>query len=566
MSKTPAIVGLVLLFVGATAFVWVRAAGNEEKHLQQKAQEKFKTKLSKLDEAFGDDLDTRLFGDASIEQGGPQEADKHRYVGREETRELLVTAGVTLMVSGAAVLSFWLLAGAGRLIVNGLFRNTSDNGLQDIKVKTRGAGGAKVRKTSKVKASDDTQKEAEAEKSAAARKAAKAKAAAKARAKAAANAKARKREKLKAEKKAKAEAKAKAKAEKKARAQAEKKARAEEKARAKAEAKEQLLLQAKAKEEIRQAARHEADSKDRVATEQEESMGSERSDAAKYSSVLKDSGWRDAEAGPAGETRRDGTSAAAASTTEADSPNSEQDVAANSQTDQPPSETEQAAVLLSDEESVQLEDPLNVEIRGANLQSVLTNGGENTAKLEESLRNQTESLEKQVEEFKSMAQSVQQVTLGHSMPMEETLRDLTEQVSAIREYASHQQERVKKLQDGYDWNIIRNFCLRVIRCIDNLEGRMDKLSKEAVDTTALEEIRDELVFSLESNGIEQFEPEINSDYRGQEKTAEAIKDKEACADRKQAGKIAQVIRPGYQYLIDEENIKVVRPAQVKLYG
>jgi molecular chaperone GrpE (heat shock protein) len=75
-----------------------------------------------------------------------------------------------------------------------------------------------------------------------------------------------------------------------------------------------------------------------------------------------------------------------------------------------------------------------------------------------------------------------------------------------------------------------------------------------------------MLFALESSGVEQFEPEINSDYHGQEKYAEAVKDKECCDDKKRTGKIAKIIRPGYQYFIDEENVKVVRPAQVKLFG
>jgi molecular chaperone GrpE (heat shock protein) len=75
-----------------------------------------------------------------------------------------------------------------------------------------------------------------------------------------------------------------------------------------------------------------------------------------------------------------------------------------------------------------------------------------------------------------------------------------------------------------------------------------------------------MVFALESSGIEQYQPEINSDYRGQEKYAEAVKQKEHCDNSKQKGKIAKVIRPGYQYIINEENIKIVRTAQVKLFG
>jgi molecular chaperone GrpE (heat shock protein) len=82
----------------------------------------------------------------------------------------------------------------------------------------------------------------------------------------------------------------------------------------------------------------------------------------------------------------------------------------------------------------------------------------------------------------------------------------------------------------------------------------------------LTEVRDELVFALESSGVEQYEPEIHSEYRGQEKYAEAVKDRQPTEKPDQRGKIASVIRPGYQYFISEENIKIVRPAQVKLFA
>jgi molecular chaperone GrpE (heat shock protein) len=198
---------------------------------------------------------------------------------------------------------------------------------------------------------------------------------------------------------------------------------------------------------------------------------------------------------------------------------------------------EKIAVLLSDEDT-----------------------NESLAKLEDSIKAQTEQLEERT------AQSVQEALQEHSKPLDSTLKDLAQQVSAIREYASCQQERVEKLQDGYDWNIIKTFCLRIIRCIDNLENRIERLSSKGTKTEYLEDIRDEMVFALESSGIEQYQPEINSDYRGQEKYAEAVKQKEHCDNAKQKGKIAKVIRPGYQYIINEENIKIVRTAQVKLFG
>ncbi len=151
-------------------------------------------------------------------------------------------------------------------------------------------------------------------------------------------------------------------------------------------------------------------------------------------------------------------------------------------------------------------------------------------------------------------------------PLDNTLEELSQQVSAIREYTAFQQNRLEKLQDGYDWNIIRNFCLRIIRCIDNLDVRISRMAKGDNGAVHLKEVKDELIFALESSGIEQFEPEINSDYRGQEKYAEAVKNRQSCNDAKKSGKIAKVLRPGYHYFINDQTVKVIRPAQVKLFA
>jgi molecular chaperone GrpE (heat shock protein) len=235
--------------------------------------------------------------------------------------------------------------------------------------------------------------------------------------------------------------------------------------------------------------------------------------------------------------------------------------------------------LLSDQESVAAGAPLmrtsgedsNVNMaqmsRTAGVRKVASSdSSKDFHKLEDSFKAQTENLEKQMAEVKQMAESVQQATLEHSKPLDNVLKELTQQMGAIREYAAGQQEKVKRLQDGYDWNIIKGFCLRVIRCIDNLESRIARLSEQDVEVVHLKEVRDELIFLLESSGVERFELEVNSDYHGQEKLAEAVKEKEYCYDRSLAGKIAEVIRAGYQYFIDDENSKVVRPAQVKLFG
>jgi len=213
--------------------------------------------------------------------------------------------------------------------------------------------------------------------------------------------------------------------------------------------------------------------------------------------------------------------------------------------------TERINKLLSDEKI-----PVN---------KTTTQWGKQRSEIEE----RSKPLETAINELTQQVSAIQlkqrSETEENSQPLNNAINELTQQVSAIREYASCQQDRLEKLQDGYDWNIIRTFCLRVIRCIDNLESRIIQLGNKNAKAVHLEEVRDELIFALESSGIEQFEPEINSEYRGQEKFAEAIKDKQESEDPNQTGKIAQVIRPGYQYFINEENIKVVRPAQVKLF-
>jgi molecular chaperone GrpE (heat shock protein) len=78
-------------------------------------------------------------------------------------------------------------------------------------------------------------------------------------------------------------------------------------------------------------------------------------------------------------------------------------------------------------------------------------------------------------------------------------------------------------------------------------------------------VRDELVFALESSGVEQFEPQINVDYKGLEKAAEAVHERERTGQAHLSGKIAKVVRAGYQYVLDDKDVKIVRAAQVKLY-
>ncbi len=148
---------------------------------------------------------------------------------------------------------------------------------------------------------------------------------------------------------------------------------------------------------------------------------------------------------------------------------------------------------------------------------------------------------------------------------DKNLTELTKEVSAIRQFASQQQDRVRQLQDGYDWTIIKRFCMRIIRCIDNIDSRIKNLSERGIETGYLEDVRDELVFAIESSGVEQIPIQTGSVYKGSEKIAEAIAEKEHTDDPELAGKVARVVRPGYQYVINDQQVRVVRSVQVVLY-
>ncbi len=288
----------------------------------------------------------------------------------------------------------------------------------------------------------------------------------------------------------------------------------------------------------------------------------------KHLKVLVDSGWQSVEKDNTGLNEQ---------------PQSQTDLSMSNKTcsNKPSKNAGIMARLFSDDKSVESQDSSEEAAENANLNtktldympkdleetdSSVSHEVQSALKTEGSLQVQTESMEKHIAEFRQMARTIQQTASEHSEPLNNTLKELAQQVSAIREYASQQQHRVSKLQDGYDWNIIRTFCLRIIHCIDNLENRIERMTKQNIETSDLREVRDELIFALESSGVEQFEPEINSDYRRQQKKAEAVKDRELADDPNLKGKIAKVLRRGYQFVIDEMNFKVVRTAQVKLFG
>ncbi|MHC4238599.1 MAG: nucleotide exchange factor GrpE [Planctomycetota bacterium] len=574
MFRKSFILSLVLLLAGGTLFGWAFTEQRKAKQQLEQHRERLEADLSKIDRVIGDEIDTRHFAGLVYDEDGRKQLDQ--YARQEEKKELAFTLSGVFTLTGGSILGWLLLVGSARGLVRGLSfvkglltRAPRKETCEEQPVKVDAVAGKEGKEKSAAKASKK-KPVAAADKGKSTTGAGKEKPAA-------AEGKGKHQEPEKSYFGAwkQTQEQRQTGREQRRQEQQEIKSQVGRRSTAVVNSSRQNVEKNSGTERKKTLSQTDVSTKGKSVSESGQAKGGVR---------RLQGGVRRLQAGWAKNTRRGPTRSPSRSTSE-----------------------DRIAMLLSDEESVKAEGPLEVQTPVIELKTdgpdapkssverqdstkVRTGGGwassqekamepkdatvaqtdgkddrKNDGKMEESLKAQSEDLEKRMEEFKQMAQKAQEKTIQNENPVKESLKELTQQVSAIREYASHQQERVKKLQEGYDWNIIKNFCLRVIRCIDNLENRISRLAERTIDNTDLKEVRDELIFALESNGVEQFEPAIKSNYRGQEKNAEAVKEKEK-GGPKLAGKIAKVLKPGYQYFIDEENVRVIRAAQVKLYG
>jgi histone H3/H4 len=136
-------------------------------------------------------------------------------------------------------------------------------------------------------------------------------------------------------------------------------------------------------------------------------------------------------------------------------------------------------------------------------------------------------------------------------------------LGGIRDYLAKSTESIRRYQEGYDFQILKNFVRQIARAIADLERNLLKVPDEA--KPALEEARDDLIELLYRNGVEQIIPETGVSYRGMESYAKVSPEKIPASDPVQRGNVAEVTRPGYRYTFDTDNGRVIQSAMVKLY-
>lgn len=167
----------------------------------------------------------------------------------------------------------------------------------------------------------------------------------------------------------------------------------------------------------------------------------------------------------------------------------------------------------------------------------------------------------------SLAQGTEAVHRGiqtQVASLAEHIRSVDAQLSALRDYTAKQQEQTRRLQDGYDWSITKNLCRRIIQCIDGMDRRLQEMPEETDGRADLTMFRDDLVFTLDGSGIEQFVPDVDTEYKGLEASVEVMGTSPS-SDVSLIGKISEVVCPGYRYFVDGDTVRLVRSAQVKIF-
>lgn len=137
-------------------------------------------------------------------------------------------------------------------------------------------------------------------------------------------------------------------------------------------------------------------------------------------------------------------------------------------------------------------------------------------------------------------------------------------ITGIRDYLSENNKMLQRLQEGYDFQILKNFVRQITRSISSLDDELSRLT-DSDARQALEDTRDDLIDLLERNNVVQIIPAVGTAYEGMQKYAEVLQEKVKSDLTDMIGHIAAVERIGYKYEFNDGQERIIQPAQVKLY-
>jgi hypothetical protein len=145
------------------------------------------------------------------------------------------------------------------------------------------------------------------------------------------------------------------------------------------------------------------------------------------------------------------------------------------------------------------------------------------------------------------------------------LADIEASLQGLTSYQADGTKRLRRFEEGYDFQIFKNFTKQIIREIYSLENLLEKSDNDE-KKRIIQDVIDGLVELLDRNSITQILPDIGTVYAGQEKYAECASIKVFTEDAALVGRIAAIVHSGYLYEFNDGNGRVLSPAKVLIFS
>jgi len=145
----------------------------------------------------------------------------------------------------------------------------------------------------------------------------------------------------------------------------------------------------------------------------------------------------------------------------------------------------------------------------------------------------------------TLQENLLQILRKNLTEIKESTEDSKSQLTSLREYASTQDEEIKRHREGYDFSIIKKIAVPIISVIDKIEERI--MTADEKDPF-IQEVIERLLVVLESHDIEKFEIKKNVSHKIIEKI-DSFSQLQAnvVADKELHGLVHSVILQPYVY-------------------
>jgi molecular chaperone GrpE (heat shock protein) len=143
-----------------------------------------------------------------------------------------------------------------------------------------------------------------------------------------------------------------------------------------------------------------------------------------------------------------------------------------------------------------------------------------------------------------------------------SMNDLNQTFMTLKSSLDQKDKEIARYKSGYDATIYKNFLLRFTR-VDKVIK--EYISENKIDMNGLEDIQIQMDDALAECEVEVFSPEIGADY----KTTAGLADKPKIietSDKEKNGQIAEIIAPGYQRRMPNNDYEVIVEAKVAIHA